>query len=178
MSKDVNLLDKDFQHKLKLLMANCELKGIVIKPYFTTRTPLEQMKLWRQGRSGSMIQAKIKELKGLDCDYLAELLEKAGPQNGDKVTNALGGQSWHQYGLACDFMWIRENGNVDWSLNSKDKNGNNGYLIMHEEAHKLGLFSVYLSTGVLDGCHIQATDKKLGFSNIKTINDDMERLYK
>lgn len=175
MSRDLTKLDPDFQKAIKVLLANCELRGIKMVPYFGIRTPQEQGKLWRQGRSTKTINTKVRELKSLGCGFIAKCIEEAGPQNGNIVTNALPGQSWHQWGLACDFYWEKSRGNVSWSTNEKNEFGLNGYQVLHEEARKLGLYEVTLGNGVIDYSHLQAVSGSP--KDIKNINDTMEQMY-
>jgi len=46
----------------------------------------------------------------------AALYAQGRTKPGDKVTNAKAGQSWHNYGLAMDFV-IQKNGVFDWTVN-------------------------------------------------------------
>lgn len=172
MSRDIKDLDPVFAKQVKILVANCALRGITVVPYLTYRSPEEQAKLWRQGRKIATIKTKIKELRQLGCDYLADCIENAGPQSGDKVTNAIPGKSWHQFGLACDFYWEKSKGNACWSHNTLDENGLNGYKVLHEEAHKLGLTSITLNNGgSIDWPHIQAPEQGAPSQSLKEIND-------
>lgn len=173
MSRKLEDLQPEFAKKIKILVANCALRGITVVPYLTLRTPEEQAKLWRKGRRTTIIKTKIRELRSLGCDYLADCLEQAGPQEGEgKVTNALPGQSWHQFGLACDLYWEKTKGNACWNHNELNENGLNGYKVMHEEAHKLGLTTITLDNGGnVDWPHIQEPDSGKPPYSLKEIND-------
>ena len=46
----------------------------------------------------------------------ATLYAQGRTKPGDKVTNAKAGQSWHNYGMAFDFV-IQKNGVFDWTVN-------------------------------------------------------------
>ncbi|KHE66844.1 peptidase [Halobacillus sp. BBL2006] len=52
-----------------------------------------------------------------------ELYDRGRSTDGDIVTYAEGGESYHNYGLAIDFALRLENGNVVWDMN-RDGNGN------------------------------------------------------
>jgi hypothetical protein len=119
------------------LLVNCKARGYEMRPYFTLRTPEEQAKLWRQSRTGQEIEARIQDLEAKGAPYLARVIREAGPQNGAKVTNAIPGLSWHQWGEAMDCFWLVDGG-AEWSTRRKI-DGHNGYAIYAEEAERLGL---------------------------------------
>lgn len=173
MSRNLSDLKPEFLQKIKFLIANCELRGIKMIPYLTYRSPKEQAKLWRQGRSTTTIKAKIKELKAQHCDYIADLIESVGPQAGTgKVTNALPGQSFHQFGEAVDFYWEKEKGTACWNHNELNQDGLNGYKVLHEEAHKLNLYTVTLDNGGnVDWPHIQFSPSGKPPYSLKELND-------
>jgi peptidoglycan L-alanyl-D-glutamate endopeptidase CwlK len=94
------------------LMKNVQDKGITIKIVEGFRSIEEQNQLYAQGRT----------------------------KPGEKVTNAKGGQSYHNYGLAIDFaIFDQETSKLSWDMK---KDGNkNGIADWHEvaqEAKKLG----------------------------------------
>jgi hypothetical protein len=60
------------------------------------------------------------------------LFAKGRTKPGPKVTNARGGQSNHNYGLAVDLAPLK-NGKIDWNVK------NPAWKIMGEEGQKLGL---------------------------------------
>ena len=45
-----------------------------------------------------------------------QLFAKGRTKKGHIVTNARGGFSWHNYGLAFDFALYRKNGSVSWNM--------------------------------------------------------------
>jgi hypothetical protein len=108
-----------------------------MRPFFTLRTAEEQARLWRQSRTGQQIEAKIRELEDGGAPYLARVIRDVGPQNGPKVTNALPGLSWHQWGEAMDCFWVVD-GAAEWSARRK-LDGLNGYAVYADEAEALGL---------------------------------------
>lgn len=94
------------------LITSCYKKGILIVITQGLRTIAEQNALYAQGRTTP----------------------------GQIVTNAKGGTSFHNYGLAIDFALLLPNGSsVSWDMN-KDYNSNNikDWIEVVEEAKKLG----------------------------------------
>lgn len=137
MSRDINDLISEFRDKAVALLASCRQAGIEMVPYFTLRTPEEQAKLWRQSRSAAEIVAMISELRGHGANYLADVIESVGPQFGDPVTNAVPGNSWHQWGEALDCFWLVD-GKAEWSIHKKI-DGKNGYRTYAGTASEAGL---------------------------------------
>ncbi len=45
-----------------------------------------------------------------------DLYAQGRTKPGKKITNAKGGQSWHNYGLAIDFCLLHSDGSISWSL--------------------------------------------------------------
>lgn len=81
--------------KMKTLVSEAEAQGIRILITDDFRSTAEQDALYRKGRGAP----------------------------GNVVTNARGGQSYHNYGLAIDFALRKKNGDVIWDL-KYDGNGN------------------------------------------------------
>ncbi|MEK0315213.1 M15 family metallopeptidase [Cohnella sp. 56] len=81
--------------KMKTLETEAKARGIRILITDGFRSSAEQDAIYRQGRSDP----------------------------GAVVTNAKGGQSYHNYGLAIDFALRKKNGDVIWDMNY-DGNGN------------------------------------------------------
>ena len=153
MAADLKLLVPEFRQAIEQLLQRCEARGCTMRPYMGIRTPLEQAKLWRQSRSIEQIRAKIKEFRQADAHFLADCLEKAGPQNGRHVTNAPPGLSWHHWGEAVDSFWLVDS-EAEWSA-TKKVNGLNGYRVYAEEAEELGLTAGGLWTNFKDWPHVQ-----------------------
>jgi peptidoglycan L-alanyl-D-glutamate endopeptidase CwlK len=77
--------------------------GLDILIYCTRRTLAEQARLWRMGRARSLIERVVRRLYEQGRAWVAELVQSAGPQPGRRVlTNALPGESAHNYGYAFD----------------------------------------------------------------------------
>jgi hypothetical protein len=97
MSRKLADLNIHVRNLAEQLILKCKEQGIVIIPVQTLRTIEEQNKLYAQGRT---IAGKI-------------------------VTNAKGGASYHNYGLAFDVAVV-ENGKINWTPVLYDKVGEIG----------------------------------------------------
>lgn len=114
MKVDFTLLNSVFATKCQELLDSCATQDIIMVPYSGFRTLEEQAKLWRQSRSTAEITQKIAALRTSECDYLADIIEKVGPQPmGRLVTNAIPGLSWHNWGKAMDCYRLRD-GKASW----------------------------------------------------------------
>jgi hypothetical protein len=153
MSRDLNDLIPEFRTKVKELLDLCDQSGYIMRPFFTLRTPYEQAKLWRQSRSFGEIQNKISDLEEAGANFLAHCIQDVGPQYGRKVTNAIPGFSWHQWGEAVDCFWLLDN-KAEWSAEKK-VNGKNGYNNYATAAKSLGLTAGGFWSSFQDWPHIQ-----------------------
>lgn len=136
MAADLSKLSNDFRPRVQTLLDRCAQEGVIMRPFFTIRHPVEQAGMWRQSRGREEIEAKIAFLNHAGARYLADCLVKAGPKNGPKITGALPGESWHQWGEAVDCFWLVD-GKANWSVT--DHGARNGYLIYADIAKELGL---------------------------------------
>jgi hypothetical protein len=177
MPADLNKLVPQFATKLKATLSACSQRGIEMRPYDAVRGPRSQAKLWRQSRSAEEIAAKIKEFKNAGAGFLADILDVAGPQAGDHVTNAPPGLSWHQWGEATDCFWL-VNGAAEWST-QKLSNGQNGYRVYAEEAVKQGLTAGGLWSSIKDWPHTQLRSKPspLSFFSLADIDEKMQEMW-
>ncbi len=104
----------EFLVKIHNLHLECESNGLKILTYCGVRTVNEQNKIYRQSRSTNFILTKASNLEITLGYRFGEALLRIGPQkNGPRVTNAAGGQSWHNYGYAADSVPI-VNGKLIW----------------------------------------------------------------
>lgn len=110
MRFDAERLEPKFASLCRKLIYICGAKEIKLKPYSGVRGPREQAKLWRQGRDTKTIEEMIIKLEEREAPFLAQCLREVGPQNGPFVTNALPGESWHQWGEAMDCFVLDNNG--------------------------------------------------------------------
>ena len=181
MSRDLNLLQPAFREKVETMLSECASGGITMTPYYTIRTPEQQAKLWRQSRTAVEIQQQIDWLRNHGAPYLASVIEEVGPQFGPKVTNAIPGLSWHQWGEAIYCFWNIEN-QAEWSVRKKieleDGSLRNGYRVYADVAVKLGLTAGGLWSNFKDWPHVQLRNRRLSsFYNISEIDQHMESSF-
>ena len=153
MAADLNQLVPALKSSVDTLLAGCQARRIVMRPFFTLRSPFEQAKLWRQSRSLEEISEKIADFRNNGAPFLAFCIGSVGPQSGDPVTNAAPGFSWHQWGEAVDCFWLVDN-QAMWST-KKMLNGQNGYQVYAEEAKRLGLTPGGFWNSLKDWPHVQ-----------------------
>jgi len=103
------------------------------RPFYTERDVFEQAKLWRQSRSSVEVRKAADRLVHEGAEFLAKVLINAGPQHGRWATNALPGQSWHNWGEALDCFLMSPEQRAIWA--SKHP----GYQRYAEVAKELGL---------------------------------------
>ncbi len=144
-------LDPKFRAMVERVIKYCRQQGYELVPFFTLRDVHVQAKLWRQSRTTAQIREAIESLKNRDAPFLANVLDEVGPQNGQQVTNALPGFSWHQWGLAVD-CFVREEGKAIWNSSHE------GYKIYAKTARNLGL-TAGLYWKSKDAVHIQEPSK-------------------
>lgn len=115
MSRDLNLLEPGFREKVNFVLGrvNANNEKFKLRPFFTLRHPEQQARLWRQSRSSEQVRDTISMLKRQGAHYLAACLINVGPQHGRWATNALPGQSWHQWGQAID-CFVAASGKAVW----------------------------------------------------------------
>ncbi len=154
MSRELNLLEPDFEKKVRKLLVQCEKDGYPMKPFYTLRSVYDQAKLYRQSRPFFEIEGASTYLKERGAPYLASVLIDVGPCSGNWATNALPGYSWHQHGEAVDCYWYIDK-TAEWSTSRKHE-GKNGYDVYAENAAKLGLVSGHL-WAQKDSVHVQKT---------------------
>ena len=159
MSRKMSDLKPGFRAEVKTLLKSCKDKGVETKPFFTLRTPEEQARLWRQSRSTQEVKDAIASLDRDGAPYLAKVLRDVGPHYGQPVTNALPGNSWHQWGKACDCYWLVETGKAEWSSAKKitlpDGTKGNGYRIYADLAKAQRLTAGGFWTSPKDWPHVQ-----------------------
>ncbi len=159
------------------LLAACAERGVVMRPYDGVRDPWSQGKIWRQSRSIEQITAKIVQLRQAGANFLADAIEQAGPQNGDHVTNAVPGLSWHQWREAADSFWLVD-GHAEWDPD-KIIDGVNGYHIYAQQAGKFGLTAGGTWSSLADWPHVQlqAAASPLTSHTLKEIDAVMREMW-
>jgi hypothetical protein len=110
---DLNLLVPEFRERVEAVLQACASDGLTMRPFFTVRSTRDQGGLWRQSRSREEVNAMVTALLAKDCQYLAAAIISAGPRTGRWATNAVPGNSWHQWGEAIDCV-VMKNGRADW----------------------------------------------------------------
>lgn len=85
-------------------------------------------------------KVKIRITQGLRTDKEQnDLYAQGRTKPGKIVTNAKGGQSFHNFGLACDFCLLHEDGSVSYSLiEDLDKDNKADWMEVVEEFKKYG----------------------------------------
>lgn len=170
MSRDLSDLNQDFRPKVEELLLYCSDKGYTLVPYFTVRDVWEQARLWRQSRFWVEIKKAIVDLKVAEAYWIAEVLEGVGPQYGRWATDALPGESWHQYGAAVD-CFVLENKQAVWNPTHK------GYAVYAAGAIKLGLGCGYYWR-YPNPYHVQQFQQSVTSSTSwSVINDMMYKKY-
>ena len=125
-------LSPEFRPKVETLLARCAQAGHPVRAYCTVRDPFEQARLWRQSRSREQIAGAVEQLRESGAHRIAACIIAAGPQNGRRVTNAMPGFSWHQYGEAVD-CFVLAGGRAEWDAEHP------GYANYAAIAEELGL---------------------------------------
>ena len=98
----IRLLVPSLQDKARELVNRLETeKGITIRIYSSFRSYAEQNEIFAKGRTTDYLRSK--GITGVD-----------GNPNAKKVTNAMGGFSYHNFGLAIDMVEIKD-GKALWS---------------------------------------------------------------
>lgn len=145
MSRDMAALDPDFRTRVNKVLDECAERGSTLVPFYTTRHPREQARLYRQDKSTALIERQIDMLRDSGARWLSWHLESVGPQYGRWATNALPGQSWHQYGQAVDCYVRGPDGQAIWDA------AHEGYSVYHAAATRWGLTNL----GLRDAVHLQ-----------------------
>jgi hypothetical protein len=105
----------EFRDRVVDLLARCANEGLRLHPFSGLRSVTEQSELYRKGRSIGVIEESARKLRDWGASYLADSLISVGPQEGArKVTQALPGASWHQWGEALDCCIIGKDGKLVW----------------------------------------------------------------
>lgn len=174
---DLSFLSDEFKPLAENLIWQCKQNGVMMTPMETLRSPFLQATYWCQSRSEEEIQNTIKRLLENEAPFLAACLSNAERRSGPRITNALPGYSWHQWGEAMDCFW-EVNGKACWDM-AMLLDGINGYYVYATEAKMLGLEAGYFWVNIKDGVHVQLRSAGSPFDlyGLKEINDCMEYMY-
>ena len=106
----IHALSREFQIAVAEVLILAAERGARMVPYMGTRNAEVQARLWRQSRSTQKISYQLSVLRKSSASKTAQVLDDVGSQFSRWATNALPGQSAHQYGLALDCFLIDEQG--------------------------------------------------------------------
>jgi len=170
MPVPLEVLEPRFQTLVRRLIKLCAEQGVEMRPYQALRTPLEQARYWRQSRSREEIRRKVEELRRKQAPFLADCIERVGPQFGPEITRAIPGLSWHQWGEAVDCFWVVK-GRAEWSTQKK-VGGSNGYHVYADEARRIGLTAGGHWTRFRDWPHVQLRESSSPLKEYKIAEVD------
>ncbi len=154
MPADLSLLRQPFRADYGNLLKDCASAGFTMRCFFTLRDPWIQARLWRQSRSGEEVRLGVAMLLEAGAPWLAKVLDGVGPSWGVWATNAVPGNSWHQWGEAGDAVAFVD-GVQSWDTIRGDRGGPGDSFYRHysELADRRGMRSL-ASAG--DWVHVQA----------------------
>lgn len=123
----INLLSPETRIRAYETYRLCDQAGVNIRLYMTIRLGSLQAAMWRKGRSTERINSQVDLLIQNGHKQPAKLIKSAGPQTSPKIiTNALPGESHHQYGRAwdggpydaqlCNYKWDVEKYPEEWEI--------------------------------------------------------------
>jgi len=118
--RSLDLLQLDVKAAALETIRICDANGVDIMIYQTLRPLEDQAILYRQSRTRAVINNKIKKMRDRGFGFLADIIEKVGPRNGPKRTNAAPGESFHGYGLAFDAVPVHH-GKLLWPTEDDPK---------------------------------------------------------
>jgi peptidoglycan L-alanyl-D-glutamate endopeptidase CwlK len=183
-SRDLALLDPAFAEAVKEVIQKTQARGVTMVPFFTIRGPGVQAKLWCRSRTPQQIAEEKRKMTLAGAAWLATLLREdygVGHPKRDpnlptsRITNALPGQSWHQWGDAVDCFVQDNKGQPIWS------GTHIGYQVYGDEAKKLGLNAGVFWQSFPDAVHIQrqvAGSPLSAGMNWAQIEEEMKKRYK
>lgn len=155
MPADLSELISSFRADYEHLLSDCRHAGKPMVCYFTVRHPIKQAKFWRQSRSALEVREGIAWLRAAGAIWIADIVESVGPQFGRWATNAVPGNSWHQWGEAAD-AYAEVDGRCSWDSVPGQVGGPGDayYHFYAERAVELGLCP--LGPVIGDWPHVQA----------------------
>ena len=155
MPANLDDLVESFQGPARQLFEDCAVNATPMVPFYTVRDPRSQAKLWRQSRSGLEIHTGLDWLRGAGGLWLATVIESVGPQFGRWATNAVPGNSWHQWAEGLDSYAVVR-GRISWDTVPGQVGGPGDayYRFYADRAVELGLTP--LGPAIGDWVHVQA----------------------
>lgn len=155
MPVSLDALNRDARPVFLRLYADCDRNGTPMRPYYVRRDVREQARLWRQSRSSLEIATGLEWLEAAGARFVARVIRDVGRQFGRWATNAVPGNSWHQWDEAVD-AYAEVEGRISWDT-IPGKVGGPGdayYRFYAERARELGLTPLGPTLG--DWPHVQA----------------------
>lgn len=114
MQKRIQRLQPKMAVRVAELLEIANSKGLELLVYCGVRSVEEQNVLYRQSRKATKIIQHAQFLTNVYGERFGRALIDVGPQGpGPHVTNAAGGESWHNYGYAIDAVPVRH-GKLVW----------------------------------------------------------------
>jgi peptidoglycan L-alanyl-D-glutamate endopeptidase CwlK len=108
-SRDMSLLVPDFREEIEKVLADLKAAGTEFRPFFTLRGPASQARLFGIGRTRTDMEAAARTMANAGAKRLSKLvLEATVSPRSKRVTNALPGRSWHQWGQAVDLFRFKD----------------------------------------------------------------------
>ena len=161
----------DFREKVEAVLKLCSKCGYTLVPYCGARSCEEQAKLWRQGQTTKSVRHKLEWLRDEGAHFIADCIDFVGPQpTKPKVTDAIPGLSYHQWGLAVDSVAIIE-GEACWAPMDMS------YQHYARFADELGLDAGYYWSS-RDAVHIQAQKGRvLDSYSIQEVDEKMRERW-
>lgn len=130
-SRSLSDLTPETHEKCEQVIAGCKARGVDLLVYCTFRSLTDQAELFRHGRTSWEIRDALQNRR--PDERLVKDLINAESIPGARVTNALPGYSFHQYGEAFDAAPMK-NGKILWMQSSLE------WQIYGDEVRKAGLF--------------------------------------
>lgn len=155
MPANLFALVNPFEASVRELFADSVKNGTPMVPFYAVRHVRSQAVLWRQSRSALEVRTGIEWLRGAGALWLADVVESAGPQFGRWATNAVPGNSWHQWAEATD-AYAEVDGRISWDTipGQVGGPGDEYYRFYADRAVELGLTP--LGPAIGDWVHVQA----------------------
>jgi len=114
-NKHIEKLSPQMREKAIKFVEKCSERGVTVLIYCTTRSLERQARLFRQGRTHLQIKDRMYKLRKRGFGFLAEIIDKVGPQRGSKIVTGAGpGESFHNYAEAFDAVPLNSSGKCIW----------------------------------------------------------------
>lgn len=112
-SRQTESLIEPVKLKVHLLLKACGRKRLDLTIFSARRGPEAQARMWCRSRTLLEVQSQRRLLELAEAPRLASLLKDEYASTGRWATDRLPGQSWHQWGEACD-LFVEVGGKAAW----------------------------------------------------------------